>query len=165
MGTGSIMGDMREYITTSPEETKELAARMLSTLQAEPGIRGTGTIVALQGDLGAGKTVFVKGVAEALGVQENVTSPTFVIEKIYPVPDPLPWKRLVHIDAYRLESEEELATIAWNDIVTDPGNLIMLEWPECVGMGVPERAYWLEFETIDENTRKISTEMELPDLR
>ncbi len=153
---------MHEYTTISPEETKKFAAQVVAALQLEPGTRGNGTIVALQGDLGAGKTVFAKGVAETLGIRENVTSPTFVIEKIYTIPEPAPWKRLVHIDAYRLEGEGELVTIGWNDIASDPGNLILLEWPECVGMGVPERAYWFEFETINEQTRKIRTEMELP---
>jgi len=148
---------MHSYTTRSPEETQALAARLVQTLGNIHGIRGTSTIVALKGDLGSGKTVFVKGAAVALGVREVVTSPTFVIEKRYPLPDGALWKRLVHIDAYRLESEEELKTISWHDIATDPNNLIMVEWPEQVGTGVPERAHWLTFTTIDETTRTIES--------
>lgn len=146
---------MSMVVTTSPEETKSLAANVVEALKNEVVKRGTGTIVALQGDLGAGKTVFVKGVAEYLGIDTPVTSPTFVIEKIYTLPEGLPWKRLVHIDAYRLSGEEELETVGWGTIATDPGNLIMMEWPEQVGLGVPERAHWIEFSSIDENTRHI----------
>lgn len=149
---------MQEVTTHSPHETKDLATRVIASLTQRTKVRGTSTIIALQGNLGAGKTVFAKGVAEALGITELVTSPTFVIEKVYAVPEGKPWKHLIHIDAYRLQGEEELHTIGWNESATDPGNLIVIEWPEQVGLGVPERALWIEFEQIDEDTRKISVE-------
>ncbi len=152
---------MRTYTTHTPEDTQALAARFIMSLASEKGMRGTSTIVALKGDLGAGKTVFVKGAAEALGVHEVVTSPTFVIEKIYRLPDGQAWKNLVHIDAYRLTCEDELATIGWGDVATDPNNIIMVEWPEQVGTGIPERAVWLEFTTVDETTRTIATKAEI----
>jgi tRNA threonylcarbamoyladenosine biosynthesis protein TsaE len=149
---------MHAFTSRSPEETKGLAHRLIQALSSDVLIRGTSTIVALQGNLGAGKTVFVKGVAENLGVTEVVTSPTFVIEKIYELPPEAHWKRLIHIDAYRLQGEDELHTIGWNDIATDPNNLIMIEWPEQVGLGVPERAIWVAFEQVDEMTRNITLE-------
>lgn len=136
---------MQEIITHSPEETMKVAGELVLALARQSGVRGTSTIIALQGDLGAGKTVFSKGVAHTLGVVEEVTSPTFVIQKTYTLPEGKPWKRLVHIDAYRLESEAELSTIGWHDLATDPGNLILIEWPEQVGAGVPERAVRVEF--------------------
>ena len=154
---------MQEFTTRSPEETKALAGRVVRMLASRPGIRATSTIVALQGNLGAGKTVFVKGVAQALGVSDEVTSPTFVIEKLYRLPEGSAWKHLVHIDAYRLEGEDELKTIGWHDLATDPGNLIMLEWPEQVGLGVPERAAWVELEHTDEHTRTIKTSIDIED--
>jgi tRNA threonylcarbamoyladenosine biosynthesis protein TsaE len=146
---------MQEVITHSPEETQKLATSIISFLAKQEGVRGTSTIIALQGNLGAGKTVFAKGVAETLGVLETVTSPTFVIEKIYTIPEGSAWKFLIHIDAYRLEGEDELMTIGWNAIATDPNNLIVIEWPEQVGLGVPERAHWIEFEAVNDTTRKI----------
>lgn len=146
---------MKVYTTHSPDDTQALAAQIVTFLGGAEGIRGTSTIIALQGNLGAGKTVFVKGVAKVLGVEETVTSPTFVIEKIYSLKEGAPWKRLIHIDAYRLESEEELNSIDWNNIATDPNNLIVMEWPEQVGRGMPERAVWIEFEVVDEDTRNI----------
>ncbi len=146
---------MKTITTHSPEETEELAAKIISSFEREGGIRGTSTILALQGNLGAGKTVFVKGVGKYFNLEETVTSPTFVIQKMYNLPEGCAWKRLVHIDAYRLEGEEELSSIKWGNIATDPHNLIIMEWPEQVGLGVPERALWIEFETVDDTTRVI----------
>jgi tRNA threonylcarbamoyladenosine biosynthesis protein TsaE len=146
---------MQIITTHSPEETHTIAALIVRAIGEEEGVRGTSTIIALQGNLGAGKTVFAKGVAETLGVKETVTSPTFVLEKVYLLPEGSPWKRMVHIDAYRLEGEEEILTIGWNALATDPHNLILIEWPEQVGLAIPERAFWIEFEAVDDTTRKL----------
>lgn len=149
-----------ESLTHTPEETEVFAGEVARKLALKG--RATSTIVALQGDLGAGKTVFVQGVARSLGIEERVTSPTFVIEKVYRLAEGAPWKHLVHIDAYRLEGEGELRTIGWDECATDPGNLIMIEWPEQVGLGIPERAVWITIDNVDETTRKFSVS-NLPD--
>lgn len=150
-----------ELTTHSPKETEALAARVVHALLSRSGTAGTATILALQGDLGAGKTAFTKGLAKALQVAEEVTSPTFVIQKLYPIPGTGPFTQLVHIDAYRLEGKDELKTIGWHDLATDPNNLVVMEWPEQVGLGVPERAYWLSFEHVSENERKIEVDERL----
>lgn len=137
--------DGQTFVTNTPEETMALGARLVEALSREEGVRGTSTIVALSGELGAGKTVFTKGMAQALGVEAQVTSPTFVLQKIYRLPDGAPWKHLIHIDAYRLEGEKEFEGIGWNDIATDPGNLIVVEWPEQTGGAIPERAIEVQF--------------------
>ena len=105
----------------------------------------TATVVTLSGALGAGKTTFAKGVAQALGVDETVSSPTFVIEKIYTLENQL-YNKLIHIDVYRLKNEQELATIGWNQIIADPQNLIVLEWPEGVPRAIPEDAIRIRFD-------------------
>jgi tRNA threonylcarbamoyladenosine biosynthesis protein TsaE len=97
------------------------------------------TTIALSGDLGAGKTTFAQGIARALGVQESVTSPTFVIEKIYQLEGKL-FERLIHIDAYRLNDPHELEVLGWKEIIADPVNLIIIEWPEKVASLIPEGA-------------------------
>lgn len=112
------------------------------------------TVVTLSGDLGAGKTTFTQGVARALGVTETVTSPTFVLEKIYPIRNTsrsngagkLGFKRLVHIDAYRLKGAHELEVLGWNELLADPGNLILLEWPERVEGAIPNDATRITFD-------------------
>ncbi len=98
------------------------------------------TLVTLSGELGAGKTAFTKAVAKAFGVEEEVTSPTFVLEKIYTLPTPRSgagFSRLVHIDAYRLASGADLAALGFTELMRDPGTLILLEWPERVADLLP----------------------------
>jgi tRNA threonylcarbamoyladenosine biosynthesis protein TsaE len=91
------------------------------------------TLVTLSGELGAGKTAFAKAVAKALGIEGDITSPTFVLEKIYALPSPkLGFTRLFHIDAYRLQDGGELAALGFDEAMADPENLILLEWPEQV---------------------------------
>lgn len=95
------------------------------------------TLVTLSGELGAGKTAFTKAVAKSFGITETVNSPTFVLEKIYLLPHelggPTPkFMRLVHIDAYRLETNADLAPLGFDELMQDAQNLIMLEWPEKV---------------------------------
>jgi len=97
------------------------------------------TLITLSGELGAGKTAFVKATAKALGVEDVVNSPTFVLEKIYALSDQ-PFKRLIHIDAYRLESGAGLAPLRFDELMKDPHTLVMLEWPEKVADGLPQAA-------------------------
>jgi len=146
------------FVTNTPEETMALGARLVEALSQEEGVRGTSTILALSGDLGAGKTVLTKGIAHALGVETPVTSPTFVLQKIYKLPEGANWKRLIHIDAYRLEGEQEFESIGWHDIATDPGNLIVVEWPEQTGGVIPERAIGVRFTEDAEDVRKVTIE-------
>lgn len=109
------------------EELRIEASRFVQSLA--PGEKAT--LVTLSGELGAGKTAFAKEVAKTLGVEEIVTSPTFVLEKIYLLAGQ-PFQRLVHIDAYRLEDGDSLAPLGFDELMQDTGNLILLEWPEKV---------------------------------
>lgn len=113
------------------------------------------TVAALQGDLGAGKTTFTQEVGKTLGVVENMHSPTFVIEKIYNI-DFKGFKKLIHIDAYRIEKESELIHLGWNEIIQESTNLIFIEWPERVPGLIPNDAKRILFKHVDENTREIS---------
>lgn len=125
-----------EERTGSPAEMVQRGADFARALR--PGARAT--IVTLSGNLGAGKTTFVQGVAEALGVQESVSSPTFVLEKVYALeknPSGIGFTHLIHMDAYRLKSAHELRVLGWEEIIREPGNVIFLEWPERVEGAVP----------------------------
>jgi len=110
------------------EEMQKIAGEWVQTLR--PKENGA-TVLALSGELGAGKTTFTQGIARGLGVTEQVTSPTFVIQKTYPL-DGQYFARLVHIDAYRLADEKELNAIDFQRYVEDSKNLIVIEWPERV---------------------------------
>jgi tRNA threonylcarbamoyladenosine biosynthesis protein TsaE len=101
------------------------------------------TVVGLQGDLGAGKTHFAQNLGKVMGV-ERMPSPTFSIMNIYPV-EWQGFKKLIHIDAYRLESEDELAKLGWAELLADPANLILVEWPERVEGLMPKEAKRIHF--------------------
>ncbi|MCI9222181.1 MAG: tRNA (adenosine(37)-N6)-threonylcarbamoyltransferase complex ATPase subunit type 1 TsaE [Oscillospiraceae bacterium] len=109
-----------EWITHSPAETEALGARLAEALDA-------GRVVAFTGDLGAGKTAFVSGMARALGVEERVTSPTFTIVNEYEG-GRLP---LFHFDMYRLGDADELFHIGWEDYLAR-GGICAVEWSENV---------------------------------
>lgn len=124
---------MSKQISHSLEETAQIAHEWLAAVSKNK-LGDEATVVGLSGHLGAGKTAFTKCVAADLGIAEDVTSPTFVIMKIYSI-DPakgFPWKKLVHIDAYRLGQGRELTAIDFEKYAADPSNLILIEWPENV---------------------------------
>ena|SRR3989344_2391525 len=150
--------------TLSEKETVALASDFMSSLARE----GEGAVVVgLYGDLGSGKTTFMKGIAEHLGVPETITSPTFVIMKIYKlrrkvgVPTKASelqaksYKLLVHIDAYRLEKGEELNRLGFGEILKDPKNLIFVEWPENVRSAMPENHKKIFFKFVNDKMREI----------
>jgi tRNA threonylcarbamoyladenosine biosynthesis protein TsaE len=121
-----------------------VSLQSLDELQAEAGhfagtlapADGHATLVTLSGELGAGKTSFTQGMAQALGVKEPITSPTFVLEKIYEL-ESQKFSRLAHLDAYRLEGDTSLTPLGFHDLYADAGNLIVLEWPELVASQLP----------------------------
>lgn len=112
------------------------------------------SILALRGDLGAGKTTFVQTIARELGVKETITSPTFVIMKKYELFNQS-FKTVIHIDAYRLKDSRELEVLGWNELVANPTNLICIEWPERVEPLIPSNARHIQFIFIDEHTRLV----------
>lgn len=112
-----------EIITKSEKETFEFARKFAKTLKG-------GEIIGLIGDLGAGKTVFVKGLAAGLGVKQTVNSPTFVLMKIYPVPKHKTIKTLCHIDAYRIKNADELTAIGANEYFDKKNVITIIEWTD-----------------------------------
>lgn len=119
--------------------------------------QGEGAIVfALYGDLGSGKTAFTKGVAQALGITDPVSSPTFVIEKRYPLPqNPYNFESLIHIDAYRLDEGGDLQKLGIDEDLENPKNLIIIEWADIVEDVLPPHAVKLHFTFVDESTREV----------
>jgi len=93
-----------------------------------------GLILAVQGDLGAGKTTFIQSLAAALGIKRFVPSPTFALMRTYRLPTAVNGvRRLVHVDAYRLKDESELQVLDLDEELSDGQSLLVLEWPERVG--------------------------------
>ena len=113
------------------------------------------TLVTLSGELGAGKTAFVKAVAAELGVAEVVTSPTFVLEKIYKLREGGVFSTLIHIDAYRLMGKEELGPLNIEELIQEPQNLIMSEWPERVDGALPPPSKTISIKVESDGSRHI----------
>ena len=117
-------------------------------------------LVGLTGDLGSGKTAFTKAVASVLGIDDTITSPTFVLEKRYSIPEgsmaSKRFSRMIHIDAYRLHKGEEMNALDWSATLADRGNLILLEWPEQVRDALPKKTFQLSFEYVDDGVRSVS---------
>lgn len=132
-------------------EMVQLAEDWVSDLLPQ---ENSATVIGLQGNLGAGKTTFTQHVAHALKIDKQVNSPTFVIQKIYKL-DSQKFDKLIHIDAYRLESPQELESLDWKEISSDPKNLILIEWPEQVMEILSPQTKFISFEVVDEETRKI----------
>ncbi len=133
----------------------ELEAEAVALLgRLAPKAEGA-TLITLSGELGAGKTAFARAVAKALGIEENVTSPTFVLEKIYKIAEG-GFERLAHIDAYRLKDGSELAALGFDELMSDPKTLVLLEWPEQVADGLPTADVALRLEPQDDESRKLT---------
>jgi len=134
----------------SLEEMKQCAKQFVHSLKPHK----EATVIGLSGDLGSGKTTFVQCVAGLLGVEEAVTSPTFVIQKTYPLSGQV-FTALVHIDAYRIEDPHELEVLRWNHTRKNPGNLIVIEWPEKIASLLPNTAKMIHFTYVDDTNREV----------
>jgi len=143
------------------EEMEKLATEIANKIYSAPVPVNLdkATVLALYGDLGSGKTTFTKSFISAFGVKQTVTSPTFVIEKIYKLPNGNKnFKNIIHIDAYRLNSGEEMKDLGWDKISNDPKNIILIEWPEKIADILPKNIKKIEFKFIDEDKREVSFE-------
>lgn len=128
---------------TEIEQLKEAVTEILSILK-ETDRTDCAAVLSLSGDLGAGKTTFTQIMAERLGIEENLTSPTFVIMKKYQTTDDC-FKQLVHIDAYRLSSPEELRVLGFTSEILNKGNIVIVEWGEKVETLLPPDTVKLQF--------------------
>ena len=114
----------KKFFSRSTEDTERIAAEFASTLQG-------GEIVTLEGDLGAGKTAFVQGVAKALGVGDGARSPTFAIMNLYKTSHPT-IRQLVHLDCYRLKTAEDITNLGLDEWIGDAASVLLIEWPRAV---------------------------------
>jgi tRNA threonylcarbamoyladenosine biosynthesis protein TsaE len=137
---------MKRYMSTGPDETKEIGFKLGKLLRS-------GEVVCLYGELGAGKTVMVKGIARALGIDErDIVSASFTIISEYHSNPPF-----VHIDLYRIESKEELYELGLWEHIGGEG-ISVIEWAEKAGEGLPEGTISVWLKSINENTREITIE-------
>ncbi len=133
-------------ISKSEQETIDYAISFAEQLS-------TPSIILLEGELGAGKTCFARGLCEGLkGDPRQVSSPTFTIVQEYDVENN---RRLVHIDAYRLSGEEELESIGWDELLEDKTAIIAIEWPSRIAKAIPDNVTTVQISHLDLNSREI----------
>ncbi|MEI6108313.1 MAG: tRNA (adenosine(37)-N6)-threonylcarbamoyltransferase complex ATPase subunit type 1 TsaE [Opitutae bacterium] len=140
----SIIDQLKLGVTTdAAEQTRALAAKLAAALPRD-------TTLALHGDMGVGKTTFVQGLAEGLGVREHVTSPTFAIYSVYRGAA----CSLVHLDAYRLEKDAQLDALLLEEFLVSPFCLAV-EWPEKTGAWLPANAWHLTLSIVDGDRHRV----------
>ena len=142
-----------EIITKSSKETKKAGMALGQILGREP-LSDRAFIIALEGDLGYGKTTFIQGLAQGLEVKENILSPTFVIQKDFSLALKN-YKNLYHIDAYRLKNPSELLGLGFKDLIKNSENLIVIEWADKIKKILPKNILKIEFTNLEKNKRKI----------
>jgi len=169
---------VKKITSNTTSQTYGLAADLVKEIQGLENQRAV--VVALVGDLGSGKTTFVQGFAKALGVKENITSPTFVIQKKFeirrkpwfsPKSPPAPrlrragetnskskiskFKILIHIDAYRIDNTQEILDLGWGEMINDSKNIIIVEWADKIKKILPKDSIWIKFKHLIPTKRQI----------
>ena len=137
-----------KFLSTSEKQTSNFAKKISKNLTG-------GQIIGLTGNLGAGKTVFTKGLALGLGIKKNITSPTFVLMKVYPVTKNQQIKFLVHIDAYRIKSARDLMAIGADEYFKRPDTITVVEWADKIKKILPEKTKFVKI-SIDKTSRIIN---------
>ena len=170
----------RVLVSKSSARTEKIASELARTL-IKAGAGDSVQVIALEGELGAGKTVFVRGFARGLGVKNKISSPTFVLMKKYPLevrsqklearkkkPEPRDPKKLTklkdneaknylcHIDCYRLRDEKDFRAFSLHDIIKNPENIVLIEWAERVRKVLPKKHIKVRIDHIGTNSRRIS---------
>ena len=147
-------------ISNSVQETHKIAGNLLKNLNNT-------NLLCLYGELGAGKTTFVQGLAKSLGIKKRVISPTFVMMREYPIKFLSPpsiihhslpiihYSLLIHIDLYRIESEEDVISLDLKELWNNQKNLVVIEWAEKIKPILPKKRIDVKFEYVSQNKRKI----------
>lgn len=141
--------------SVSPAATKKIAARLAAFAVKNAKNSRQALVIALNGELGAGKTVFAKGLARGLGLRRPISSPTFIIFRRYPLAKKKNFQNLVHVDAYRLKSAADLKTIDFQKFLEDPENLILIEWANNVEKIIPRKAIRIEIKTGEKEKERV----------
>ena len=163
------------HLTTKSSQTKRLGeklAQKILRVQLTPGLdwpgvkRERAVIIGLVGDLGGGKTTFLQGFAKGLGIKQKILSPTFVIMRRFQISSLSrpsaeavsgagKFQDFYHIDCYRIQNPKDILSLGFKEIISDPQNIVAIEWADRVRKIVPKGTIWINFEFVDKNIRKI----------
>jgi tRNA threonylcarbamoyladenosine biosynthesis protein TsaE len=150
--------NIKKYRSFSPSQTFSLGRKLARQIKG-------GRVISLSGELGAGKTVLVKGLAAGLGIKKVITSPTFVLMKVYPIaardlrpacrPAGFVIRRLVHIDCYRINDAAAIVDIGATEYFNQPNTIVVIEWPEKIKSLLPKNVLPIKILIKKDNEREI----------
>ena len=144
----------QRYLTYSAAQTKDLGKKLAQDILKVP-LKKKAIVVALKGELGSGKTTFLQGFAKGLGIRDKILSPTFVILKKFQILN-FNFQYFYHIDCYRIKKPEEILALGFKEIVSDPKNIIAIEWAEKMNKILPKKSIVLDFKFKKEKEREIA---------
>lgn len=155
----------KKYITNNTVQTKKLGRNLAERILKDK-IREKALVIALEGDLGGGKTTFIQGFARGLRIKEKILSPTFVLMKRFRIPQRRPnsqqksydlkFADFYHIDCYRIEKTKEILNLGFKKIISNPQNIVSIEWADRIKKIIPKESIWIKFEFVDKGKRKIT---------
>jgi len=137
-------------VTKNPKETEKLAGFLLGKILKN--FSSKAVIIGLEGELGAGKTVFVRGLAMAFKIKSKIKSPTFNLIKHYKVGD----RTLYHLDCYRFKNHKDLKILGIKEILNNPKNIVLIEWSDRVKKILPRQHIKIHIDHISKKERRIS---------
>jgi len=156
---------MQKSTTKSAIQTQKLGEKLAKEILQQK-LGKAALVLGLQGDLGAGKTTFLQGFAKGLGIKEKITSPTFIIMKKFKVPTQPMTKTTLersfghrlfyHLDCYRLNEPEEILSLGFEEIVSNPENIVAIEWPEKISKVLPKKIILIKFTHNSKNQRTLT---------
>lgn len=141
------------YFAASPGQTKKVGREMAQDI-LRSGPKGEAVVLGLRGELGGGKTTFLQGFANGLGIKDKILSPTFVIYRKSQIPSNFQF--FYHFDCYRIQKPKDLLDLGLKEIISNPQNIVAIEWADKIKKILPKNTLWLKFEFIDEEKRKIT---------
>ena len=159
---------MKKFVSNNPEELKKIAKDLAVNLMSRSrlDIGGGALVLALIGDLGSGKTTFARTFAEGLGVKEKIKSPTFIIFRKSKIPaspagrENKGWREkgflyFYHFDVYRINSEKEILNLGWEEIISNPENIVLVEWADKIENILPKNCVKINFKHLKGDKREM----------
>ena len=150
----------KQIITYSPKETQSLAKKLAKDLFKNK-LKNKALVLALEGDLGGGKTTFLQGFAQGLGIKEKILSPTFVIMRKFKIrvdscSDSCRFVYFYHIDCYRIQKPKEIFDLGWDEIINNPENIVAVEWADRIRKILPKKKVKIKFKFVNKNIRLLT---------
>jgi len=147
---------IKKYTTKNFLQTQKIGEKFAADILKMP-LQKTAVVLSFNGNLGGGKTTFIQGFAKGLGVKRKILSPTFVVMKRFELSGKN-FKNFYHIDCYRLKDEKDILELDFKKILSNPENIIAVEWPEKIKKALSKKIVKLYFNFVDKNIREINIE-------